>query len=166
MKQTQKTLTQQDMLAMFEPVFKTESKKYRKEKGVLVRKALAGEVIKTVTSDGLETSNTAGKDDFIIKNLTEAEEEYIISKKKLAERYALVEKKDATYSLYEPTGTINALKLTEGLIKKLGLNESFWFVASWGEKMVARKSDFLVLTKEKEIYRIARKEFFETYELC
>jgi hypothetical protein len=67
MKQTQKTLSQQDMLAMFEPVFKTESKKYRKEKGVLVRKALAGEAIKTVTSDGLETSNTAGKDDFIIK---------------------------------------------------------------------------------------------------
>ncbi|MFN0174789.1 MAG: hypothetical protein ACKVU0_09100, partial [Saprospiraceae bacterium] len=114
----------------------------------------------------LETTNTADKDNFIIKNLTEAEEEYIISSKKLAERYALVEKRDATYSLYEPTGTINALKLTEGMIKKLGLNEAFWFVASWGEKMVARKSDFLVLTKEKEIYRIARKEFFETYELC
>jgi len=154
------------MLELFEPVFKTEGKKYRKVKAVLVRKARTGETIKTVTSEGLETSNTAGENDFIIKNLTEAGEEYIVSKKKLAERYSLVEKKDATFSLYEPTGTINAIKLTEGLIKKLGLNEEFRFVASWGEKMVARKSDFLVLTEEEEIYRIARKEFFETYELC
>ncbi|MFN0176841.1 MAG: hypothetical protein ACKVU0_19525, partial [Saprospiraceae bacterium] len=94
MKQTQRILSQQDMQALFEPIFKTEGKKYRKTKAVLVRKALPGETIKTVTSEGLETTNTADKDNFIIKNLTEAEEEYIISSKKLAERYALVEKRD------------------------------------------------------------------------
>ena len=38
-------------------------------------------------------------------------------------------------------------------------------MANWGEKMVVRKNDYLVSPLDNsEVYRIARKEFFETYK--
>jgi hypothetical protein len=39
------------------------------------------------------------------------------------------------------------------------------FVAPWGESMIVKPGDYLVTPPEKnEIYRIAQKEFEETYK--
>lgn len=166
MNTTPKHFSQEALFKVLEPAFKGEGKKYRKFKEVLIRKAKEGERIQTITADGLETENKAGSDDYIVQNLTEASESYLISKEKLAERYAFVEAKDAECSLYKPIGSILAIQLTEELIQAYDLSSEFNFVASWGEDMVAKSGDFLVLTDQHEIYRIAQKEFFETYEPC
>ena len=135
MSSTTAKLSQQEMLSHFESYFKSEGKAYQKTKAILVRKAIEGEVIITNTSDGAETQNTAKKDDHVIKNQTAAGEEYIISKKKLQERYELLEHKDDKYSIYKPTGTITALELSDKMFEERNLGTEFWFMASWGEKM-------------------------------
>ena len=42
----------------------------------------------------------------------------------------------------------------------------FYIITSWNEKMIVKKDDYLVSPMEyNEVYRIANKEFFETYKL-
>ena len=45
-----------------------------KYKEVYARKAVPGEIIKTYTKDGLETQNIAKEGDFVVRNITEAED--------------------------------------------------------------------------------------------
>ncbi|MCK5476675.1 MAG: hypothetical protein KAI55_02035 [Candidatus Aenigmarchaeota archaeon] len=52
-----------------------------------------------------------------------------------------------------------------GYIGFLG-SDSFNFEASWGENMVAKIGDMIVTPPNKdEVYRIAIKEFEETYRM-
>lgn len=64
---------------------------------------------------------------------------------------------DGEWSLYQAKGEIYALEVTEeNLVQS--------FVAIWGQEMVCKVGDFYACpTDGEEVYRIARKEFFETY---
>jgi len=131
---------------------------------VLARPAKTGEEITTVTGDGEETHNTAKEGDFVIRNLTQAEEEYIISKDTFQEKYQFIESAEDPFDRYKAIGTIQAIELTEEVLEQAGLQAPFYFEAPWKESIVAKAGDFLVMPSgKKEIYRIARKEFFETY---
>jgi len=51
-------------------------------------------------------------------------------------------------------------------LKKFGVKTRFYFQADWGSKMVVKEKDFLACpVGGAEVYRIARKEFFETYRV-
>ncbi len=148
------------------PELKSTGVLYKKTKEVLARKASSGEFVKTITSDGLETINTAKEGDFIIKNQTEAEEMYIIGHSKFNERYDLLREAEDHFSLYKAKGKVIALEMTSSLLSKFNLDSVFYFIAPWSEEMVTKKDDFLVCPQDySEIYRIARKEFIETYQV-
>lgn len=157
---------QESFLKNMVPQFRESGKLYRKYKKIYARKAVNNEKIQTVTADGLETSNTAKEGDFVIKNQTDAQEMYILGSKKFNEKYRLLREAEDGFSEYEPRGKVIGLKLTPNLLTELGLDAEFEFIAPWGEKMVAKKGDYIVTPQDySEVYRIARKEFFETYEI-
>lgn len=157
--------TQNEIKQMVFPLLKSKGKSYRKFKKVLARKAKKIERIATITNDGLETINRAKTGDYIVKNQTDASEEYVMSSGKFKDRYKYKKRSKLGYSEYEPKGRITALEVNKSFLKKFKLDHEFYFEAAWGAKMVAKEKDFLACPLGgDEIYRIARKEFFETYE--
>lgn len=157
--------TQEELLVRLVPVLKT-AENYEKYKKINARKATAGEVIETVTSDGLETKNTAQGGEYIVRNTTEANEMYIVKGEKFEKRYKYIEDLDDEWGIYKAMGVIKAVEVDKKLIKSMGTEEEFFFMAPWGEKMVVKKGDYLVSPLDySEVYRIAKKEFFETYRL-
>jgi hypothetical protein len=161
---TSVVLSQAELMALLVPQLRAKGQTYRKIKRVLARPALDGEPIATITSDGLETTNTAKQGDVIVQNTTEAGECYILPHHKFETRYHFLEEQPDGWSLYEATGTITAVELTAELLQTLQLPDVFQFTARWGESMKAEKGDYLATPPDySEVYRIARKEFFETY---
>ena len=140
-------------------------KLYRKFQKVDARPAKEGEVIVTIlkTPEGneVETKNVAKEGDMVVRARTESREEYIISGKKFGQRYQGPDKNSSTdgYYVYNPIGTAYAFKYYGG---------SFKFDAPWGEEMICHDGDMIcspTLEKTDDIYRIAKKEFIETYTL-
>ncbi len=159
-------MRQTEMLELVMPLLKSEGVQYKKFKHVFARKAKEGETIATVTNDGVETINQANKGDYIVKNQTDAEEMYILSNKKFNDRYTFSKRSKNGFSEYSPKGKIIGLELTTDLLKEFNLPKEFHFEATWGAAMIAKESDFLACPPDlSEVYRIARKEFFETYEV-
>ena len=159
-----KEITQADMLEKLLPLLRQEGKRYRKTQQVLARKAVAGEQINTVTKDGLETTNVADADDYVVQNLTDMGEQYIVDSQAFEKKYALTKDHDDEFDQYDPVIPIIALELTEALLITLNLPGEFHFTAAWDEDMQARKGDFLASPPDfSEVYRIARHEFFQTY---
>lgn len=149
------------------PLIKTANEIYKKFQQVHARPARPGETITSTTDDGEETTNTAGDDDMIVRNLTEAQEMYIVGKKKFDSRYSPLEPVDDEWTLYDPLGEVMALEITRELTDKFNVGEAFYIVAPWGSEQLAREGDKFVspLPDLDEVYRIARKEFDETYQL-
>lgn len=157
--------TQQDVQSLFIPLLKKRGRIYKKHQKIYARKAKRRERISTYTSDGKETTNTAKPGDYIVKNQTEAKEEYVLSPQKFRDRYQYIRRSKAGYSEYLPIGKICAMKITKALLEKNKLKKKFYFEASWGSRMVVKENDYLVCPLTyNEIYRIAEKEFFETYQ--
>jgi hypothetical protein len=159
-------LSQEEIKTLFSTLLREKGKVYRKTKEVLARPAKAGERIVSITADGTETQNTADAGDFVIQNQTEAKELYIIGGEKFKDRYVFERETTSEYSVYQSTGKVMGLELTSELLKGLKLPETFLFIAPWQEQTVAKKGDLLVCPLDfSEVYRIARKEFFETYQV-
>ena len=152
-----KIMTQKEMLTKFLPQLKN-AQTYTKFAEVLVRPAKPGETITTNTSDGKETVNTAKENDFVVKNATQTQEEYIINKEKLYSRYTKIEDKNPPWSKWKAKGKIKAIQYN---------GPNMQFIASWNENMTLKTGDILAtpLPNMNEIYRIAKKEFEETYKL-
>lgn len=130
---------------------------FKKFKPVFARKAKIGEVIYTYTSDGLETKNPVTEEGFVVKNNTKAKEIYFLKKANFLKKYSFSKKLDSTWSVYLPLNKIKAIKVKN--------KTPFYIIAPWGEKMIVKENDFLVSPiNSDEIYRIANKEFFETYK--
>ena len=157
-------LSQEKLLITMKPYLQN-AKTYGKFKEVSVKKAIGGEVIYTITSDGIETKNTAKPGDYILKNTTIAEEMYILKPSKFEKRYQYLKEKKNGWKIYKAIGKIKAIQVDNNLLKDLGVGDTFYFTAPWGEKMIVKKDDYLVSPLNySEIYRIAKKEFFETYK--
>lgn len=152
------------MLQWFLPILREEGKIYCKTQQVLARKAVEGEHIATITQDGLETTNIADADDYVVQNLTDAKEQYIVDTPVFEKKYELAKDLDNEFDQYSPVNPMIVLELTEAILTKLELPNEFHFEAAWGEPMRIRKSDFLASPPDfSEVYRIARNEFFQTY---
>ena len=60
-----------------------------------------------------------------------------------------------------------AFEISRELTDKFNVGEAFYIIAPWGSEQLAREGDKFVspLPDLDEVYRIARKEFDETYRL-
>jgi hypothetical protein len=146
----QQNMSQEEARAKFMPIIINKGKTYSKFAKVKARPAQPNETIDTITSDGKETTNTANQGDYVVTN--PGGEEYIISKDKLDKRYI-----DLGNGIYQAKGSAVAVEYSGPEIQ---------FMASWGELMALKPGDMIVspLPDLNEVYRIARKEFYETYE--
>ncbi len=159
--------TQSDLLAALRPLLDAGGAyRYRKCRNILAKRAQAGEKIATITADGLETVNTAQAGDYIVRNTTEAGEQYLLDAEKFEKKYSPHTQPDENgWQMYEPNSVIFAIELRPELLQSLQWPPEFHFLARWGEDMIAKTGDFLALPEDcSEVYRIARKEFFETYK--
>ena len=90
----------------------------------------------------------------------------ILKQKKFNERYKYKTDLDNEWKVYSPLGRIKALKVNGKIFRVFKIKEKeFYILTSWGEKMIVKRNDFLVTPLDyNEVYRIANKEFFETYK--
>lgn len=155
--------SQEELLGRMNPLLK-EGKIYEKFKEVEAKEAQGGEVIETITSDGLETRNTAKKGDYIVRNTTGAREMYILKRDKFHKRYEYKADIAGEWKVYRAVGRIRGVRVEDEVTESLEAGNEFYFMAPWGEKMVVKRGDYLVSPLDySEVYRIAEKEFFETY---
>lgn len=160
-------VAQKTLMEVLLPLAVTDGGHYRKYRNINARPAVEGEKVISILDDGEETVNFAKADDMVVRNLTEAKEKYIVSKEKFAKLYQEIEKVDDKSKLYRPQGEVRAIEITRDITSDLGVGEEFFVIAPWNAEQLARDGDMFVvpLPAKDEIYRIARKEFDETYEL-
>src|SRR5262245_7932211 len=145
------------------PLLRRDGSVYRKHRCVMARPALVGEVVVSTTAAGQETVNTGSEGDYVVQNLTTARELYIVRGKTFHERYELEQSLDI-WNRYRPIGQVIGLEVREALLVRLSLPSPFYIEASWKQLQVTILGDFLVCPLDgREIYRIARQEFGETY---
>ncbi|MFN0014768.1 MAG: hypothetical protein ACKVU2_09500 [Saprospiraceae bacterium] len=153
-----------ELLEKMRPVLQQEGVIFQKKKNVYARPALVGEAVQTVTKDGIETENLAEEGDYVVRNQTDAGEAYLVPANKFSSKYAPLRMLDDGWAEYTAVGRIVAVELTQQRLEALDLPAEFEFVAAWGAAMVAKAGDFLGGPEDfSEVYRLARKEFFETY---
>lgn len=158
-------ITQKEMLEHFLPLMETLGTRYKKKSLIRAKKAEVGLVVITKTSDGIETQNTAEKGDWLVENQTSAYEKYLIKEDTFEKKYTLMHSLGQGWGCYRPKGEIFAMKVSSQDLENLGAKEVLEFQAPWKESIVLKPDDFLVISLEKsEIYRVAKKEFQETYE--
>ena len=151
-------MTQEQAYNEFIPYINDTGKTYRKISPVFARFAKEGEYIETWTDDGLETTNYAKDGDYVVKNLyTSMQEEYIVSNEMMTQRYDFVYEVTEG-GIYKPTGKVKAAIYS---------GQEIQFIAKWGRNMTLKPGDMIVtpLPLCKEVYRIAAKEFYESYIL-
>lgn len=166
------SLKQDVLLTKFVDIMEKHGTVYQKTKGVFATMANGGELVVSVTKDGVETSNVAATGDYIVTNDTTTLEKYIIPEVKFNDRY--VHEKD-NYFVPNQKARIIALQVTQENIYRFnleGLEElvihpsvPLYIEAPWNESQALRLNDYLVCPLSKnEVYRIARAEFDETYK--
>ena len=160
-------VSQKDLMGDVLDKIKIENKRYRKFQEIEARDAKQGEVITSITSDGKETTNTAKEGDKVVRNQTEAQEEYIVSGGTFDARYQEIGSIDVIWKRYKPLGEVLAIEITRELTQQLNVDSTFYIIPPWPGEQVAKEGDLFVspLPALDKVYRIARKEFEETYEL-
>jgi len=154
------------MLAHFCPILDKIGKRYKKKSLIRAKKAIPGELIVTKTSDGTETQNTASAGDWLVENQTSSAELYLVKKETFMKKYTLVQALERGWGCYVPKGEIIGYQISNEDLAHFNTEDVLEFQAPWKDTMIIRNGDFLVVPLEKnEIYRIAQKEFKETYVL-
>ncbi|WP_116367568.1 hypothetical protein [Parahaliea mediterranea] len=158
-------LPQSQLLDSVLPRICSGGQRYRKYRQVKARPARPGEAVVTITADGEETRNRAGHDHLLVQNLTQSGERYLMRRDTFAARYRQVAEAGDGWALYDALGEILALEIDRDVLALLGVGECFHFIAPWGRAQVARAGDMLATPwpARDEVYRIARREFGETY---
>jgi len=106
------------------------------------------EIILTFTSDGLETTNTANIGDYVFSG--PSGEQYVLTPQKVAKNYT-------------PTSCITMIPEQSPRLVAQYRGQEFSFIASFGQPMPLKDGDFLVKDGDQGYYRIAQKEFLQTY---
>jgi len=159
-------------LSKFADIIKKNGSLHQKKIGVFAKIAKGGEHIISNPSDGVEAKNIASKGDYIVTNNTEAKEQYIMDATKFHQRYVHVgddnympNEKARVWALQITSDTIYRYNLLQGFdAMKTILFDSIYIEAPGKESQVLKLYDYLVTSESKdEIYRIAYKEFNESY---
>jgi hypothetical protein len=86
--------------------------------------------------------------------MTEAKELYILSREQIKSRYEKIDDQKDGWIRYKAIGSVKGVRYN---------GEEIEFMAIWGQPMALKKGDMIVTTDGSEVYRIAWKEFNETY---
>lgn len=105
--------------------------------------------VDTITSDGKETTNTAEPGDIMLSG--PSQENYVIKAAKFAKLYQ-----------GEVGGTVVPEQSPRQVAVYTG-DQAISFQAPWGESMVMKPGDYLVKDGDAGYYRIAKKEYEQTY---
>jgi hypothetical protein len=161
------SIEQSDLVNGLKSLLLERAGEYKKFQVVKARMATIGEEIVSVVESGRETVNIARAGDYVVENQTGAQEQYIVSGPKFEQRYTVESKLNDAWSLYRPLGRVKALEVDRCVLNLFHQQGAFYIMAPWGEAQYVEEGDMLVTTlplyEEIEIYRIARKEFSETY---
>ena len=104
----------------------------------------------TVTSDGKETQNTAEPNDIIMSG--PSREQYVVKPEKFPKLYA-----------GKIGGTVTPEQSPRIVARVENITQPITFKAPWGEDMILKRGDYLVKDGDQGYYRIAQKEYDETY---
>lgn len=149
----------------FFPFLKESGKKYRKTSLVKAKLAEPGQEVITKTSDGVEIKCKATKGDLLIENQTSTGEVYLMKGDKFEKRYQMKQALDKGWAVYQSNFPIQAIQLETKHLTDLGIDSEFEFETPWQDTMKALIGDFIVLSSDDSgFYRIAQKEFLETYK--
>ncbi len=160
------TLTQKEARKAFLPILKTIGNTYSKYQIIHAKQAEEVEEIISITSYGKETKNTAYPGDYVVTNQTDANERYVVQQDKFDERYRFIRHLENGSSVYKAMGKVLGIEVTKDILIRLNLPPHFEIVANWDAYQYVCKGDFVVCPFDiSEVYRIARKEFFEVYVL-
>lgn len=158
-------ISQKRMLDYFLPKVEKEGIRYKKNTLIKAKLAPKGMEVITETADGIQTKNIAEEGDYFVENQTSTGEMYLVRKNVFERKYEITQSLSEGWATYQLREFIWAIQITAEEIQDLGGEGVLDFMAPWGELSVAKPEDFLVLPPEKdEIYRIAHKEFKETYQ--
>lgn len=149
-----KTLSKNEMREMVENAIANGAsvKPYAKFARIQAVQATGGEAVETILADGTkETSNTANAGDWIVTN--PGGEKYIVDGIKFGKKYEACPELGEGW--FKPKG---------GVQKFLELKEDTSFICSWGEEQFIAAGGFVNVSDLADIYGIARKEFFDTYQ--
>jgi hypothetical protein len=160
------SLSQQQLMSTVMPMLQQTGNRYRKIGQVQARRAVVGETVVSITSDGRETTNVAVEGDYRIRNNTEAAENYLVAALVFSERYELVENIDEHWGRYQARGRVLAVVVDDQVLSEFDHTSTFQIMPVWNSPQIVHPGDFLVTPwpDQKEIYRIASKEFSETYQ--
>ena len=137
----------------------------------VIEKAKAGKKYETVTRDEdggtwKETVNVAKPDDFVIQNAYGSGKNKEVDDKKDPSRWLLSGSKIAKNYIVkgdvEPGKCYQPVKVVR---KGIMLKEPIKIIASWGEEMNCKKGDWLVKAGDKDVYRVDKTVFDNTYEV-
>lgn len=118
------------------------------------RPAQEGERITTIASDGVgETRNVAEQGDWVVNNVSNPDNQWIIDGKTFAKKYVPV---NGQQGVYMPKG---------GPMNAAQINEPISFTAPWGERMNIDKGGYILQdpNNPNDIYGISGKDFDSTY---
>ena len=107
----------------------------------------------TVTSDGKETQNTAEPNDIIMSG--PSREQYVVKPEKFIGKRGLYTGKIG--------GTVTPEQSPRIVARVENITQDITFKAPWGEDMILKRGDYLVKDGDQGYYRIAQKEYDETY---
>ena len=147
-------ISQQVMVHQYLSDIQSDGRLYRKKVNIFARISSGGEFIETFTKDGKETQRTTVEGNVVVRN--PGGEIYVIEREQLDRRYEPLDNYDGEWREYKPVGCIGAIKWEHDNVE---------FIASWDEVMVIKYGDMLATNDGKTVYRIARHEFEQTYEL-
>lgn len=158
-------ISQKEILAYFLPILEKYGNHYKKVTLVKAKKAESGTWIITKTSDGFETKNQAKAGDMLVENQTSSLEQYLVKEEVFSKRYEIEQGLEQGWAIYNPIGEILAYSVSNVDFEFFGVLDVLEFEAPWGESMILKRGDYLATPPERnEIYRIAQKEFSETYK--
>ena len=104
----------------------------------------------TVTSDGKETQNVAEPNDIIMSG--PSREQYVVKPEKFPKLYT-----------GKIGGTVTPEQSPRIVARVDNIDQPITFKAPWGEDMILKQGDYLVKDADQGYYRIAQKEYDETY---
>ena len=158
-------ISQIEFLEHFLPILEKNGGHFKKVTMVRAKKAEPGAWIITKTSDGVETKNQAKVGDMLVENQTSSFEQYLVKSETFSTKYEIEQCLERGWATYKPLGQVIAYRVSNVDFEFFGAVNILEFEAAWGETMVVKPGDYLVMPPEKnEIYRIAQKEFEETYK--
>jgi hypothetical protein len=134
----------------------------QKTKPVDARRAKPGEVIITIVGGVKETeSKPATEGDWVVRNHSSDDEEFLVKAEEFAKRYRRVDggATQAGWNEYRPI----APEMDYFIVSEADGN--FKFIAPWGKEMIAEVGDAIVQNSQNrdDTYRVAATAFHNTY---